>query len=44
MLKIDDHDQFTTKSWQYIERLTHELDRRFKPSTVQESLTILFVD
>ena len=41
-LKIDDRDQFRAKSRQYIERLIHELDRRFQPSAVQESLATLF--
>ena len=33
-LKIDNGDQFRTKSRQYIERLIHELDERFKPPAV----------
>ena len=41
-LKIGDRDQFRAKSRQYVERLIHELDRRFKPSAVQESLATLF--
>ena len=37
-VKTDDHGRLRSKSRQYIERLMYELDRKFKPSAVQESL------
>ncbi|CAF3984796.1 unnamed protein product, partial [Adineta steineri] len=41
-LTLGDRNKFINESCKYIERLIHELDRRFKPSVVQESLSTLF--